>query len=157
MVSVKHGLRRFAYSVTDFRLIPKCKTLVWAKDEVTHYNLQILVSWLTTPLWSCSTVRCLYYVVQREWELLTFLGCIIVMKNRKQGKWNRLLSWKVSVHWKKTSRLALHCLCPPLDSWGKECWSVSARSLWAFFPWYYRSCLLSSQPPSSTQIHHYHL
>ena len=33
-----------------------------------------------------------YYVFQREWELLTFLGCFIVLKNRKQGEsmWSSL-------------------------------------------------------------------
>jgi len=34
---------------------------------------------------------------------------------------------------------------------------LAISSLSAFFPWYYGSCIMPPQPPSSTQIHRYHL
>jgi len=33
---------------------------------------------------------------------------------------------------------------------------LAISSLSAFFPWYYGSCIMPPQPPSSTQIHRYH-
>ena len=67
------------------------------KSLIRHLDLAIgnvrHVRWFSWTLPCNAFLLCIiYYVFQREWELLTFLGCFIVLKNRKQGEsmWSSL-------------------------------------------------------------------